>query len=148
MKKRCTLLRHESCLQSWSGDEQKNHAHFMRTRDDTHTLALLPHVFYCYLSGLPKEMFENDWGFVFDRTLWKLNSSAIILKRFFIDIENSLFHRGDLNNNNNIGFPFFGGNKEILELDVAILDSSSTHPILSHLVQYFLVSSSRKSNIV
>ena len=66
---------------------------------------------------------------------------------FFVQIENSSFHLGDLNNNNNIGFPVFGGYKEILGLDVTILDSSSTRPILSHLVQYFLVSSSRISNI-
>ena len=50
---------------------------------------------------------------------------------------------------NNIGCPHTkdGGYKEILGLDVTILDSSSTRPILSHLVQYFLVSSSRISNI-
>ena len=29
------------------------------------------------------------------------------LRDFFVQIENTLFHRGDLNNNKNIGFPFF-----------------------------------------
>ena len=84
----------------------QNHAHFLRTRADTHTLALLP------------QWASNnsccEWlRFVYDQNLWKLNFRAIILKRFSVHIENSLFHRDDLNNTDNIGFPFFGGYKEI-----------------------------------
>ena len=38
---------------------------------------------------------------------------------FVVHRENLSFHRGDLNDDN-IGFPFFGGYKGILELDVTI----------------------------
>ena len=34
----------------------QNHAQFLRTIADTRTLALLPRIFYCYLSGLPKDL--------------------------------------------------------------------------------------------
>ena len=128
VKKRCTLLRHESCLQSWSHDEPKTTPTFcaqelIRTRLHCyHAYSIVTSV------GFQKSCCE--WlRFAFDQNLWKLNSSAIIFERFSVHIENSLFHRGDLNNNDNIGFPFFGGYKEILELDVTILDSSSTRPI-------------------
>ena len=48
----------------------------------------------------------NDWGYVFDQNLWKLNSSGIIFRDVFVHIENYLYQGGDLNNNDNIGFPF------------------------------------------
>ena len=49
-------------------------------------------------------------------------------------IENSSFHRADLNNNDNIGFPFLGGYKEILGLDVTIFPC-----ILLKELQYYII---------
>ena len=51
----------------------------------------------------------------------------------FVQIENSSCHRGDLTNNNSIGYPVFGGYKEILELDVTILPC-----ILLKEIQYYI----------
>ena len=52
----------------------------------------------------------------------------------------------DLNSNDNIGFPFFGGYKEILVLDVTIMDSSNivtSRPIFPGIlkeIQYIIIS--------
>ena len=138
--KRCTLLRHEICL-----------IMIARGAKTTPTSCVYKS-WYAYsivTSWTSKRAVVNEWGFiVFAKNLWKLIPSVINFRDFFVQIANSSFYWGDLNNNNNIGFPVFGGYKEILGLDVTILDSSSTRPILSYLVQYFLVSSSRISNII
>ena len=160
-QKRCTLLRHELCLQSEALYIVTSWTLFTimiaRGAKTTPTFCLQElirarlHCYHAYsivTSWTSKRAVVNEWGFVvFAQNLWKLIPSVINFKDFFVQIENSSFHWGDLNNNNNIGCPVFGGYKEILGLDVTILDSSSTRPILSHLVQYFHVSSSRISNI-
>ena len=61
---------------------------------------------------------------------------------FFFYIENSSFHRGGLNNNDNMGFPFFGGYKEILELDATIF------PCILKEIQYSVIIYLRRTGIL
>ena len=122
-------------MQCWFDDLVYNH---YRTTSQNHaysprTLALLPRVFYCYLMGFQKSCCE--W--LRFRSIWpkslKTYSQCHHFRDFSVQIENSPCHRGDLNNNNNIEFPVFGGYKEILELNVTIFPC-----ILLKEIQYYI----------
>ena len=71
----------------------KNHAHFLRTRADTRTLALLPRVFYCYISGFPIEL------------LWMIEV-AVFFFFHFISFISATFHF-QLNTNEEYKFQIY-----------------------------------------
>ena len=127
VRKHCTLLRHEYCLLSWLHDEPKPCPLSAHKSWYAYTCIVTTSVlFYCYLVGFQKSCCEWLRFIVCDQIFQNLFPVSFL--GIFVQIENSLFHRGDLNNNdNNIGLP--------------------VRKYWNSLWQYFLASSSRKSNI-
>ena len=80
------------------------------------------HSMHCYhtYSIVTSVGFQNsccEWlGFVFDQNLFQCHN----FKEIFCSYRKFIISLGDLNNNDNSGFPFSGVYKQILELDVTI----------------------------
>ena len=129
----CTSLRHELCLQSWSHDEPKPRPLSAHKSWYAHSCIVTTRILLLH-HWLLKEL---SWMIEVSYYLTKIFENLFPVSSFygfFVQIENSPFHRGDLHsNNNNSGFPVFGRYKEILELDVTIF-----HCILKE-IQYYII---------